>query len=155
TATARAASISQVDAEIVPGVPSADLIRARELAEQEDWPSAIRAAERAATANPSDGEALELLEQLYLETGDITAASEAIGRQLMLVDDPAERALLWRRRAKLYRDSLGRDAEAYRCLKEAHACAPTDIEIAYQLRTAAMVRGEWALAGSLLYREIA
>jgi tetratricopeptide (TPR) repeat protein len=62
---------------------------------------------------------------------------------------------LWRRRAKLYRDALGRDAEAYRCLKEAHACAPADPEIAYQLRTAAMVRGEWGLVGSLLYREIA
>ena len=65
------------------------------------------------------------------------------------------RAALWRRRAKLYRDALGRDAEAYRCLKEAHACSPADPEIAYQLRTAAMVRGEWALVASLLYREIA
>ena len=70
-------------------------------------------------------------------------------------DDPDAARALWRRRAKLYRDALGRDAEAYRCLKEAHACAPADPEIAYQLRTAAMVRGEWALVASLLYREIA
>src|SRR5439155_618383 len=70
-------------------------------------------------------------------------------------DAPQQRAELWRRRARLYRDSLGRDAEAYGCLKEAHACAPADPEIAYQLRTAAMVRGEWPLAASLLYREIA
>jgi tetratricopeptide (TPR) repeat protein len=73
----------------------------------------------------------------------------------MLVDDPATRAALWRRRARMYREALGRDAEAYRCLKEAHACSPADPEIAYQLRTAAMVRGEWQLAASLMYREIA
>src|SRR4029077_15627525 len=80
---------------------------------------------------------------------------EAIGRQLMLIDEPPRRAALWRRRARMYRDALGRDAEAYRCLKEAHACSPADPEVAYQLRTAAMVRGEWPLAASLMYREIA
>src|SRR5690606_31731216 len=116
---------------------------------------AIREAERVADASPADTEALELLELLYLEAGDIAAASEAIGRQLVLTDDVEVKAKLWRRRAKIYRDALGREAEAYRCLKEAHACTPADPEIAYQLRTAAMVRGEWALAASLLYREIA
>jgi tetratricopeptide (TPR) repeat protein len=133
----------------------ADLERARQLAEGEHWEAAIQTAERVAEERPGDPAALELLEQLYFESGDITAASEAIGRQLVLTDDAAARATLWRRRAKLYRDALGRDAEAYRCLKEAHACAPADAEIAYQLRTAAMVRGEWALVASLLYREIA
>jgi len=131
------------------------LARARELAEDGRVADAITIAERAVTRNPSDGDALELLEVLYFHAGDVTAASEAIGRQLTLTDDPDQRAALWRRRAKLYRDTLGRDAEAYRCLKEAHACAPADPEIAYQLRTAAMVRGEWALVASLLYREIA
>ncbi|MGE5181093.1 MAG: tetratricopeptide repeat protein, partial [Acidobacteriota bacterium] len=131
------------------------LAEARALAEREDWRAAIEAAERAANAAPDDAQVLAVLELLYLETGDITAASEAIGRQLVLTEDPEARSALWRRRAKLYRDALGRDAEAYRCLKEAHACAPADPEIAYQLRTAAMVRGEWALVASLLYREIA
>jgi len=155
TAAARADALSRVDTELEPGMANLDLQRARDLAANEDWPAAIRAAERASTANPADVEALELLEHIYMQTGDVTAASEAIGRQLVLVEDPTDRALLWRRRAKLYRSALGRDAEAYRCLKEAHACAPADPEIAYQLRTAAMVRGEWALAASLLYREIA
>ncbi|HTR49236.1 MAG TPA: tetratricopeptide repeat protein, partial [Kofleriaceae bacterium] len=132
-----------------------ELKHARELAAGEDWPEAIAAAERAAEADPGDRAALELLEQLYLEVADLTKASEALGRQIVVTDDPVARAQLWRRRARLYRDALGRDAEAYRCLKEAHACAPADPEIAYQLRTAAMVRGEWALAASLLYREIA
>ncbi|HEY5947799.1 MAG TPA: hypothetical protein VIV40_20000, partial [Kofleriaceae bacterium] len=135
--------------------PPANLVHARQLADKEDWEAAIREAERVAEINPGDPEALELLELLYLESGDITAASEAIGRQLVLTEDPDAKAKLWRRRAKIYRDSLNRDAEAYRCLKEAHACAPADPEIAYQLRTAAMVRGEWALAASMLYREIA
>jgi tetratricopeptide (TPR) repeat protein len=132
-----------------------DLVRATELAEKSDWTGAITAAERASAATPGDTAALELLEKVYFEAGQISAASEAIGRQLVLTEDPVERATLWRRRAKLYRDALGRDAEAYRCLKEAHACSPADPEVAYQLRTAAMVRGEWALAASLLYREIA
>ncbi len=136
-------------------MPGRSLEHARELAESEKWRDAIEMAEHVALTAPADTEALELLEILYFESGDVTAASEAIGRQLVLSDDPDLRAALWRRRAKLYRDSLGRDAEAYRCLKEAHACAPADPEIAYQLRTAAMVRGEWALVASLLYREIA
>ena len=137
------------------GMPPASLAHARELAEAAELEAAIREAERVADVNPADTEALDLLELLYLEQGDIAAASEAIGRQLVLTDDPEAKAKLWRRRAKIYRDALGREAEAYRCLKEAHACAPADPEIAYQLRTAAMVRGEWALAASLLYREIA
>ncbi len=133
-----------------------ELARARELAEAGDLPAAIDTAQRAAErAPPGDFAALELLETLYLERGDVTAASEAIGRQLVAIEDPAHKAILWRRRAKIYRGALNRDAEAYRCLKEAHACSPADPEISYQLRVAAMVRGEWALAASLLYREIA
>jgi len=145
---------SIVSGEIRPPGAAA-LERATMLADAEDWPGAIALAQRAATDDPENLAALELLEKLYLESGDVTSASEAIGRQLLVVDDSTARAMLWRRRARLYRDTLGRDAEAYRCLKEAHACSPVDPEIAYQLRTAAMVRGEWALAASLLYREIA
>ncbi len=149
-------SVISGEIETRPALPRGSLPHARELAQEETtWPAAIREAERVAESNPADVEALELLEQLYLQTGDITAASEAIGRQLLIADEPEAKARLWRRRAKIYRDALGRDAEAYRCLKEAHANAPADPEIAYQLRTAAMVRGEWALAASLLYREIA
>ncbi len=136
-------------------ITGVELVRARQLADEDDLPGAIVAAERAAASHPEEREPLELLETLYAAAGDITAASEAIGRQLVVTDEPQLRSALWRRRAKLYRSALGRDAEAYRCLKEAHACSPADPEIAYQLRTAAMVRGEWALVASLLYREIA
>jgi tetratricopeptide (TPR) repeat protein len=162
-------SVISGEIETRPALPKGSLPHARELAEQENWEAAIREAERVAEADGDDVEALELLEKLYLETGDITAASEAIGRQLLIATEPEQKAKLWRRRAKIYRDappygdaSAGpgagarvREAEAYRCLKEAHAHAPADPDIAYQLRTAAMVRGEWALAASLLYREIA
>ena len=136
-------------------VQNPEIERARTLADADDLKGAIAIAEQIATSNPDDVAALELLEQLYLRVNDVTGASGAIGRQLLVKDDEIEKAALWRRRAKLYRDSLGRDAEAYRCLKEAHACAPADPEIAYQLRTAAMVRGEWDLVASLLFREIA
>jgi len=132
------------------------LDEARALADAGDVRAAIQAAQRAADASaPGDLAALELLEQLFLETGDVTGASDMIGRQIVATEDPQTRAMLWRRRARLYRDALGRDADAFRCLKEAQALAPADPEIAYQLRVAAMVRGEWALAASLLYREIA
>jgi tetratricopeptide (TPR) repeat protein len=143
----------EIGARSAPGL--SDLEEAEQLAASEDWPGAIDAAERAAAARPEDVAALEVLERIYFASGNVTAASEAVGRQLMLVDDPTGRAGLWRRRARMYREALGRDAEAYRCLKEAHACSPADPEIAYQLRTAAMVRGEWQLAASLMYREIA
>lgn len=147
---------SVVSGEIGAKPAPAEIVeQAKDLAESDDLPGAIAKAEAAAEAAPEDPAPLQLLEQLYFESGDITATSEAIGRQLVIAHDANERAALWRRRAKLYRDALGRDAEAYRCLKEAHANAPADAEIAYQLRTAAMVRGEWGLVASLLYREIA
>jgi tetratricopeptide (TPR) repeat protein len=145
---------SVVSGEIAPRAMT-DLEEAEQLAAAEDWPGAIDAAERAVATHPDDAAALEVLERIYFASGNVTAASDAVGRQLMLVDDATARAGLWRRRARMYREALGRDAEAYRCLKEAHACAPADPEIAYQLRTAAMVRGEWQLAASLMYREIA
>ncbi len=148
-ALGRDASI--VSGEIAPR-PMTDLEEAEQLAAAEDWPGALDAAERAVAAHPDDVAALEVLERIYFASGNVTAASDAVGRQLMLVDDPAARAGLWRRRARMYREALGRDAEAYRCLKEAHACSPADPEVAYQLRTAAMVRGEWQLAASLMYR---
>jgi Tfp pilus assembly protein PilF len=131
-----------------------DLTAARDALAREDLVEATAAAERAADLDPDNPEALELLEELYFAAGNVTAASEAIGRQLVVMPDAATRAVLWRRRAKLYREALGREPEAYRCLKEAHACAPGDVDIAYELRVAAMVRGEWALVASLLYREI-
>jgi len=142
-----------ITGEISSKVPS--LARAQQRIDEGDLQGAIAAAEQVAAAAPQDLAALELLERLYLETDDVTAASEAIGRQVAIVDELPARATLWKRRARLYRNTPGRDNEVYRCLKEAHACAPADAEIAYQLRTAAMVRSEWALAASLLYREIA
>ena len=134
-------SDAEPDAEVDVDAPSGRksdpeaLRRARALAEDGDWAAALTVAEGA--ASEADPDALQLLEQLYLDSGDITGASEAIGRQLLLVGAPEARAPLWRRRAKIYRDAMGRDAEAYRCLKEAHACSPADPEVAYQLRTAA------------------
>ncbi len=74
---------------------------------------------------------------------------------VVLETDPHERGRLWCRRARLYRDTLHREAETYRCLKEAYACDPDSGEIANELRAVAMVRGEWALAAELLYAEIA
>lgn len=117
--------------------------------------AAIARYEEAAMLAPEDRRPLEALERLYAARGDAEALSEVLGRMVVLETDPQERGQLWRRRARLYRDALHREAETYRCLKEAYACAPDSGEIANELRAVAMVRGEWALAAELLYAEIA
>lgn len=106
-------------------------------------------------AAPDDLRPLEALERLYLTRGAADAVSEVIGRMIVVTDDRVRRAGLWFRRARLYRDLLHREGEAYRCLKEAFANDPDSGDIAHALRTAAMSRGEWGLTAELLYREIA
>lgn len=106
-------------------------------------------------APPGDLRALAALEQLHDVRGDGEAVSDVIGRQIIATTEPRARARLWWRRAQLYRDTLHREADTYRCLKEAHACDPDDLDIAYELRAVAMARGEWALTAELLDREIA
>ena len=130
---------------------------AAELEEADQLDAAIAQCERAAamTAGAVSKEPLVTLERLYKKRGDWGAVSEVLGRMAAATGDPAERAEIWYRRADLYRDVLHREAEAYRCLKEAHANAPEDGAIAHSLRSVAMARGEWALAAELLYREIA
>ena len=117
--------------------------------------AAIARYEEAAMLAPEDRRPLEALERLYGARDDAEALSEVLGRMVVLQTDPLQRGQLWRRRARLYRDALHREAETYRCLKEAYACAPNSGEIANELRSVAMVRGEWALAAELLYAEIA
>ncbi len=117
--------------------------------------AAIARYEEAALLAPEDRRPLEALERLYGARGDAEALSEVLGRMVVLETDPGQRGQLWRRRARLYRDALHREAETYRCLKEAYACDPDSGEIAHELRAVAMVRGEWALAAELLYAEIA
>ena len=116
--------------------------------------AAIAHYEAAFAADPGDGRPLVALERIYQETGDDDALSEILGRRIVAAADSRERARLWYRRARLYRDVLHREPETYRCLKEAHANHPGDREIAHALRTVAMARGEYALVAELLYREI-
>lgn len=127
-----------------------------ELAQAGQVEAAIGRYEAATSlAPPGDLRALTALELLYAQEGDGEAVSDAIGRQITATVEPRLRARLWRRRAQLYRDVLHREAETYRCLKEAHACDPDDSDIAYELRAVAMARGEWSLTAELLLREIA
>ncbi len=138
--------------------PERELARALDLTAAGRLDSAVAHAE-AATAPPATDDqrlrALALLEDLYAKLGDSDAVTEVIGRQIVATPAAGARAQHWRRRAALYRDVLHREAETYRCLREAHACAPDDADIAYELRAVAMARGEWALTAELLYREIA
>ncbi|HTE52432.1 MAG TPA: tetratricopeptide repeat protein [Kofleriaceae bacterium] len=106
-------------------------------------------------AAPDDMRPLEALERLYLARGEADAVSEVLGRMIVATEDRPRRAALWYRRARLYRDLLHREGEAYRCLKEAFASDPDSGDIAHALRSIAMARGEWGLAAELVYREIA
>ncbi|MBL8626978.1 MAG: hypothetical protein JNK64_37160 [Myxococcales bacterium] len=127
-----------------------------ELAAGDQLDAAIARYESASLLAPAgDLRALAALEQLHDVRGDGEAVSDVIGRQIIATTEPRGRARLWWRRAQLYRDTLHREADTYRCLKEAHACDPDDLDIAYELRAVAMARGEWALTAELLDREIA
>lgn len=131
------------------------LARAAELEAHGQLEPAVAAFEEAAALDPLDPRPNEALVRLYERTGDADGLSEVLGRQISLTGDGKARAQLWRRRARLYRDVLHREPETYRCLKEAYANDPDSGYIAYELRSVAMVRGEWALAAELLYAEIA
>ena len=142
------------------GSPGGDLERelrmGAELAAGDQLEAAIARYEAASVLAPAgDTRALVALEQLHDARGDGEAVSDVIGRQIIATAEARPRARLWWRRAQLYRDTLHREADTYRCLKEAHACDPDDLDIAYELRAVAMARGEWALTAELLDREIA
>lgn len=158
----------QVDASAAPvasphneslGLPEsgldAGLRAARDLENAGHLDAAAARYESLWSLSPGDLRPLEALERLYLYRGDADAVSEIIGRMIVATEDRRTRAGLWFRRAKLYRDLLHREAEAYRCLKEAFANQPDSGDIAHALRSIAMARGEWGLAAELVYREIA
>ena len=131
------------------------LVAAAELEKNGNLDAAAARYEELWAQAPADLRALKALERLYLERGDAEAVSEVLGRMIVAAEDRQFRAGLWFRRARLYRDLLHREAEAYRCLKEAFANHPESPDVANALRTIAMTRGEWGLAAELIYREIA
>src|SRR6185503_16460452 len=90
--------------------------------------------ETASQVSPLDPRPLEALETLAERRGDWDFVAELLGRQILHCTTPAARAALWLRRARLYRDVLGREPEAYRCLKEAFANDPTLSEASQALR---------------------
>jgi tetratricopeptide (TPR) repeat protein len=109
----------------------------------------------AAEDDPNDQRPLDALERLHQGRGDLETYSELLADLLETTPDPRARAhLLWRR-GRVYRDHLRREADAYRCFKQAHVADPDDGPIAHDLRRLAMDRGEWPMAAELLRREIA
>jgi Tfp pilus assembly protein PilF len=142
-----------------PLVVAQELARARELGNRGDLPAAIERAQAAADAacgDPADERAaLELLAWLYDRAGDVEAQIEVLGQLIVGGTDDAERARLWRRRADLHAQLPGHHLEVFRCLREAHRCAPTDATLASMLREHAMARGDWPLVASLLDVELA
>jgi tetratricopeptide (TPR) repeat protein len=116
--------------------------------------AAMSCFEQASAALPFDPRPLDALTALGEARGDHDLIAELLGRRILLCTSNHERARLWVRRARLYRDVLGREPETYRCLKEAFANDPEWLESARELRRAAGARGEWALCAELLYREI-
>jgi tetratricopeptide (TPR) repeat protein len=116
---------------------------------------AIERYELASTLDPTDRRPLEKLDRLYEARQDFAALTEILGRLILVSPDRQERARLWHRRGRLYRDRLAREPETYRCLKEAVANDPTFAPALADLRAMAEARGEWALAAELCYGEIA
>jgi tetratricopeptide (TPR) repeat protein len=109
----------------------------------------------AAEDDPSDQRPLDALERLHQGRGDMEAYSNLLAELLEITPDARPRARLLWRRGRVYRDHLRREADAYRCFKQAHAADPDDGPIAHDLRRLAMDRGEWPMAAELLRREIA
>jgi tetratricopeptide (TPR) repeat protein len=110
--------------------------------------------EQASAALPYDPRPLDALAALGEARGDHDLLAELIGRRILLSRSARDRARLWLKRARLYRDVLDREPETYRCLKEAYANDPDDLQATQMLHGAAAARGEWALVAELLYREI-
>src|SRR5262249_29096873 len=110
--------------------------------------------EQASAALPYDPRPLDALAALGEARGDHDLLAELIGRRILLCRSAQERARPWLKRARLYHDILNREPETYRCLKEAYANDPDDLEATQMLRGAAGARGDWALVAELLYREI-
>jgi tetratricopeptide (TPR) repeat protein len=133
---------------------SSDLQRALEFAEKSQWIDAIVFAERASTLEQTRHDALQILHQLYRRAGDDNSALLAIGRLISHTEDPHIRAQHWIAKADLYLE-LGQQDAAFRSLKEAHACHPSDATVAHRVRLRAAERGHWNLVAALLYREIA
>jgi tetratricopeptide (TPR) repeat protein len=109
----------------------------------------------AAEDDPSDQRPLDALERLHQGRGDLETYSDLLADLLEITPDARPRARLLWRRGRVYRDHLRREADAYRCFKQAHATDPDDGPIAHDLRRLAMDRGEWPMAAELLRREIA
>jgi tetratricopeptide (TPR) repeat protein len=109
----------------------------------------------AAEDDPSDQRPLDALERLHQTRGDLETYANLLAELLEITPDARPRARLLWRRGRVYRDTLRREADAYRCFKQAHAADPDDGPIAHDLRRLAMDRGEWPMAAELLRREIA
>jgi len=132
-----------------------ELSQGRALEEEGRRDGAIAHYYAAFAKNPADDRPLLALERLYGELGDTESQANVLGQLIEHASEPSARAELWFRRARLYRDELRREHDAYRCMKEAYANDPHSADIANSLRSMAMARGEWPLAAELLYREIA
>ncbi len=127
---------------------------AREHERRGELDAALVRSEEASASDPYDLRPLQALAAIAEARGDHELGAELLGRRILICDDPAERARLWLRRALLYRDRLGREPETARCLKEAYANDPANLEVTRALRELCVARGEHALAGELVYREI-
>ena len=127
-----------------------------ELAQEGAVEMAIAAYERAARVAPAgDLRALTALELLHAQRGDSDGVAAAITRQIDATTDYRTRSRLWLRLAQIYRELPDREDDLRHALGEAHAAAPDDPDLAYSLRTIAMVHGEWPRAMALLECELA
>ncbi|WP_045119579.1 tetratricopeptide repeat protein [Haliangium ochraceum] len=131
------------------------LVRAANLEAEGRVDVALGIYRQAAEHAPEDQRPLDAITRIYRVRDDQRGLVNVLVAIYERLSEPRHRAHLLLRRGRIYRDALEREAEAYRCFKQAHSAAPDDGEIAGELRRLAMARGEWAIAAELLRREIA
>jgi predicted Zn-dependent protease len=153
-----AAALAHAEAAIRTGAPALAL-EAHRLAGRiaEDLgriPEAVKHLEAARALDPTDLGVIQSLARHYTSTGAWEPLTEVMGQEITLTPDPTVRARLWLRRALLFRDILDRDRDALRCLREAVAADPENLEAVTALRDYALERGEWETSLQLLAREV-
>ena len=120
-----------------------------------DTREAVASYQRAAAIAPQDTRPLEALLRIAEDTRDHELMVQLVGMQIDQASDDGERARLWYRRAMINRDHLEDDAETRRCLRQAVARDPGNLEANEALQTIAEARGEWHLLADLMEQRIA
>jgi cellulose synthase operon protein C len=106
--------------------------------------------ESALRAHPDVPGVAELLERIYSTRGDWGLLVQTLQRAAEVSDDPAERALIYYRTAKIQAERLGDRAAAVDFMRKAAGCAPADALLLEELARLYREAGDWAALAEVL-----